>query len=169
MSLHSLEFITVESDPWITAPPEQPVEPQADLLLGWAQWRDLRERWPNDLRVAVVFPNDVDIRELLSDLPRLALVALPFPKWTDGRAYSQARLLRTRHRYTGQLRAIGDVIPDMAAQLQRTGFDSAVLRAGESIAVAHRMLTFFAEFYQADVNERRLRFDRTGTTGVTPA
>ena len=163
MSLHALEFITVESDPWTTTPPGQPVEARADLLLGWEQWRDLRERWPDDLRAGVVFPNDVDIRELLPSLPHLALIALPFPKWTDGRAYSQARLLRTRHRYRGQLRAIGDVIADMAAQLQRTGFDSAVLRAGESIAVARRMLTFFAEFYQADVNERRIRFARAGT------
>ena len=163
MSLHSLEFITVESDPWITAPPEQPLEPQADLLLGWPQWRDIRERWPNDLRVAVVFPNDVDMPGLFSALPQLALVALPFPKWTDGSGYSQGRLLRTRHRYRGQLRAIGDVIAALAAPLQRTGFDSAVLRAGESIVVARRMLTFFAEFYQADVNERRIRFARAGT------
>ena len=77
-------------------------------------------------------------RELVPHLPRLARIALRFPKWTDGRAYSQARLLRVRHRFAGELRAIGDVIPDMAAQLHRTGFDVAVLRAGESIEVAQR-------------------------------
>jgi uncharacterized protein (DUF934 family) len=164
----AFEFIMAESDPWTAVPPEQPVEPQPHLLLGWTQWCELRERWPDDLRAGVVFPNDADIKELLPSLPHLALVALSFPKWTDGRAYSQARLLRTRHRYGGQLRAVGDVIPDMAAQLQRTGFDSAMLRAGESIAVARRMLTFFPEFYQADVNERRIRFERTGTAGITP-
>jgi uncharacterized protein (DUF934 family) len=159
-----LEFVTAESDPWIAVASEQPVEPQPQLLLGWTQWLEVRDRWPSDLRAGVLFPNDADIKELLPSLPRLALIALPFPKWTDGRAYSQARLLRTRHRYRGRLRAVGDVIPDMAAQLQRTGFDSAVLRAGESIEVARRMLTFFAEFYQADVNERRIRFDRAGAS-----
>ena len=166
--MSTLEFIVPAEDHWTVAPSDQPVAPQANLLLGWEQWRDVRDRWPHDLSVGVVFPNHVDIDELLPDLPRLALVALPFPKWTDGRAYSQARLLRTRHRYGGQLRAVGDVIPDMAAQLQRTGFDAAVLRAGESIAVARRMLTFFPAFYQADAHERRMRFDRAGTAGSKP-
>ena len=168
MSTSALEFIVPDADPWAVAPPDQPVSLQANLLLGWEQWCELRDRWPHDLSVGVVFPNHVDIEELLPDLPRLALVALPFPKWTDGRAYSQARLLRTRHRYGGQLRAVGDVIPDMAAQLQRTGFDAAVLRAGESIAVARRMLTFFPAFYQADAHERRIHFARTGTAGGAP-
>jgi uncharacterized protein (DUF934 family) len=103
---------------------------------------------------------------LVPDLPRLALVALQFPKWTDGRAYSQARLLRTRHRFAGGLRAIGDVIPDMAAQLSRTGFDAMQLRAGESIEVARRMLDFFPVFYQADVHEPRLRFVRDIAAGA---
>lgn len=160
MSTATLEFISPEQDRWTVAPADQPVAPTAHSLLSWEQWRAAREWWPQGLSVGVVFANDIDVNALVPDLPRLALVALPFPKWTDGRAYSQARLLRTRHRYTGQLRAIGDVIPDMAAQLQRTGFDAAVLRAGESIEVARRMLNFFPAFYQADVQERRQRFAR---------
>ena len=56
----------------------------------------MRERWPAGMPVGVIVPNDVDVETLRDDLPRLALVALQFPKWTDGRAYSQARLLRAR-------------------------------------------------------------------------
>ncbi|MQE66263.1 DUF934 domain-containing protein, partial [Vibrio parahaemolyticus] len=58
----------------------------------------------------MTFPNDADIEELEAGLPRLALVALHFPKWTDGRAYSQALLLRRRYRFAGDIRATGDVL-----------------------------------------------------------
>ncbi len=167
-SAPTMTFIDPAQDLWTAAPADQPVAPAAHRLLSWEQWREVRERWPQGLSVGVEFSNDADIKELVPELPRLALVALAFPKWTDGRAYSQARLLRTRHRYAGELRAIGDVIPDMAAQLHRTGFDAALLRAGESVEVAQRMLSFFAGFYQADAQERRLRFARTGTASAAP-
>jgi uncharacterized protein (DUF934 family) len=158
----ALLFVSADSDPWTHAPAEGEFAPAAHLLLSWAQWQAVRAEWPQGLPVGVVFPNDGDLAALLPDLPRLALVALPFPKWTDGRAYSLARTLRVRHRYTGQLRAIGDVIPDMCHQLHRTGFDAVALRAGESTEVAHRMLNFVPEYYQADVQQPRLRFARQG-------
>ncbi len=160
MTARSIEFITPANDGWNRAPEDQPVKPQARALLSWAQWLQVREQWPQGVAVGVVFPNDANVKELLPDLPRLALVALQFPKWTDGRAYSQARLLRVRHRYAGQLRAIGDVIPDMSLQLYRTGFDAIALRPGERIDTAVRMLNRFPAFYQADAYEPRLRFAR---------
>ena len=162
----ALEFLTPETDRWSVVPADQPISPSAHQLLGWDQWLELRDRWPQDLPVGVVFPNHLHVSDVVPDLPRLALVALQFPKWTDGRAYSQARLLRTRHRFAGGLRAIGDVIPDMAAQLSRTGFDAVQLRAGERIDVARRMLDFFPVFYQADVHEPRLRFVRDIATRI---
>lgn len=160
MSQRVLRIVAPADDALRSLPDDAQVAPAPGLLLTWAQWQALRDAWPADLPVSVVFPNDGDLQQLLPDLPRLALVALPFPKWTDGRAYSLARTLRVRHRFAGELRAIGDVIPDMAAQLHRTGFDSAVLRPGESAEVAQRMLNFIPEFYQADVQEPRLRFVR---------
>ena len=166
MSLRTLQFVTPDTDAWTVAPAEGDITPAPQLLLGWAQWQSLRAQWPAGLAAGVVFPNDGDLAALLPDLPRLALIALPFPKWTDGRAYSLARTLRVRHRYAGQLRAIGDVIPDMSAQLHRTGFDAVVLRAGESAEVAQRMLNFVPEFYQADVQQPRLRFARTAAEGA---
>jgi uncharacterized protein (DUF934 family) len=156
-----LKFIDAASDAWSLAAGDAPVAPADRLLLGWSQWRELRAQWPAGLAVGVIFPNDGDLAQLLPDLPRLALIALPFPKWTDGRAYSLARTLRVRHGFAGELRAIGDVIADMSAQLHRTGFDAVVLRAGESAEVAERMLDFIPEFYQGDVQEPRVRFART--------
>jgi uncharacterized protein (DUF934 family) len=162
MSTRALKFIDPARDDWSLPNADGALVPADRTLLSWSQWRELRAGWPTTLEVGIVFPNDGDLAQLLPDLPRLALIALPFPKWTDGRAYSLARTLRVRHRYAGELRAVGDVIPDMSAQLQRTGFDAAVLRAGESVEVAEHMLGFIGEFYQADVLEPRLRFARTG-------
>jgi uncharacterized protein (DUF934 family) len=167
-TMRHIDFIAPGEDRWTGAPADQPIVPAAYTLLSWAQWLEAREQWPAELPVGVLFPNDGDLKALLPDLPRLALVALPFPKWTDGRAYSLARVLRVRHRFAGSLRAVGDVIPDMAAQLHRTGFDAAVLRAGESIETARRMLNFIPEFYQADAQQPRLRFAR-GAAGATAA
>ncbi|OQW89229.1 MAG: hypothetical protein BWK72_04580 [Rhodoferax ferrireducens] len=77
-------------------------------------------------------------------------IELAFPKFTDGRAYSQAFLLRRRLGFTGDLRATGDVLVDQLQQMQRSGFSSAVLRADQDLATAQRQLDRFEAFYQGD-------------------
>lgn len=93
------------------------------------------------------------------DLAGLATIALQFPKWTDGRAYSQAVLLRGRARWAGELIAIGDVVADMLPLLRRCGFDTVQLRADQHVETAQRALGFFggaatAQPYQATLAER---------------
>ena len=104
--------------------------PREGQLLTLEQWHAVRHTWPIGLRTGVTLANTVDVQDLQADLPRLALVVLEFPKWTDGRAYTQARLLRQRLRYTGEVRATGDVVVDMLPLLHRCGFDAVVLRQG---------------------------------------
>ena len=99
---------------------------------------------PNVLQIA----NDVDPRSV--NLAGVDRVDLQFPKFTDGRAYSQAYLLRRRLGFTGDLRATGDVLVDEVLQMQRSGFSSAVLRADQNLAHAQTQLTRFARFYQGD-------------------
>jgi uncharacterized protein (DUF934 family) len=120
------------------------------LLLTLEQWSAVRAHWPVGLPTGIVVPNTADVATIAHDVPRLALVVLQFPKWTDGRAYSQARLLRTRHRFTGELRAAGDVLVDMLPLLSRTGFDAARLRDDQDAGAAAAALGFFAAHYQAD-------------------
>lgn len=155
-------LIDAHTDRWhpLLAGAEAVPAPQRDRLLSLDQWRALRDAWPANLNTGVVLPNDVPVAEIAADLPRLALVVLEFPKWTDGRAYSQARLLRTRHRYAGQLRARGEVLVDMLPLLQRTGFDAAQLRVGQSVRAAQRALGFFPGHYQADVRTPAALFAR---------
>jgi len=100
--------------------------------------------------------NDVDPRGLaLSGLTRIDLC---FPKFTDGRAYSQAYLLRRRLGFVGELRATGDVLLDQLLLMQRNGFDSAVLRADQDSGAASGQLGYFPDFYQADARGCMPRF-----------
>lgn len=95
-------------------------------------------------------PNDADplaIEVCLDDVER---IDLDFPKFTDGRAYSQAFLLRRRLGFKGDIRATGDVLIDQLVQMQRTGFSSAVLKEGVDASAAQRQFDRFAAFYQGD-------------------
>jgi uncharacterized protein (DUF934 family) len=77
-------------------------------------------------------------------------IDLHFPKFTDGRAYSQAFLLRRRLGFTGEIRATGDVLIDQLVQMERSGFDVAVLRADQNLAFAQAQFERFKAFYQGD-------------------
>ena len=77
-------------------------------------------------------------------------VELHFPKFSDGRAFSQAYLLRRRLGFQGDIRATGEVLVDQLVQMQRTGFSSAVLCAGQDPVVAQRQFARYAAFYQGD-------------------
>ena len=102
--------------------------------------------------------NDADIAEL--SLEGVDRIDLNFPKFTDGRAYSQAYLLRRRRKFTGDIRATGDVLIDQLVQMQRTGFSSAVLKEGKDVAEAQRQFDRFAAFYQADLVQPKPLFAR---------
>lgn len=159
-----MNFINPRTDRWHTVSGEDgpfvSLTPAPKSLLGLAQWRSVRAIWPADMPVGVQLANDCDVSEIAADLPRLAMVALQFPKWTDGRAYSQARVLRTRYRFTGEIRATGEVLVDMMPLLRRTGFDAVVLRADQSRESAERALHQFSAHYQGDVAQRKPFFAR---------
>lgn len=152
-----MKFVDSRKDLWHTLGgedgPAAYIDPRPNLLLTLEQWHAFRAQWPAGMPVGVVLANDVDVEEIAADLPRLALVQLGFPKWVDGRAYSQARTLRLRHRFEGQVRATGDVLVDMVPLMARTGFDAAVLRADQSVDAAHRALTFFPGHYQGGADD----------------
>jgi uncharacterized protein (DUF934 family) len=92
--------------------------------------------------------NDVDPREV--SLEGIRRIDLHFPKFTDGRAFSQAYLLRRRLGFAGEIRATGDVLADQLQQMARTGFSAAVLRADQDLSIAEQQLDRFGVFYQGD-------------------
>jgi len=159
-----MQFIDSNLDRWQTPAgedaPAAAFAPAPHLLLDVQQWRSLRGDWPAGLPVGLTLANDADVEDVAADLPRFALIALHFPKWTDGRAYSQAHLLRARYRFAGEVRATGDVVVDMLPLLQRSGFDAVLLRADQSVDIAKRALGFFPSHYQGDVLVTRPHFGR---------
>ena len=110
----------------------------------------------------VFLANDADPRTL--DLAGITRIDLHFPKFTDGRAYSQAFLLRRRLGYTGEIRATGDVLIDQLVQMERTGFDVAVLREDQHLEFAQAQFDRFKGFYQGDAVTVKPIFAREGAT-----
>ncbi len=107
-------------------------------------------------------PNDADLAPLAASgaLAGAARIELHFPKFTDGRAYTQAVLLRRRYRFAGDIRATGEVLIDQLVHMHRSGFSSAVLAPGVDAAAAERQFARYAAFYQGDVHEPRPLFAR---------
>ena len=102
-------------------------------------------------------------------LEGITRIDLNFPKFTDGRAYSQAFLLRRRLGFKGEIRATGDVLVDQVMQMARTGFDVAVLREDQNIDVAQRQIERFSAFYQGDAVTVHPIFSRnTASQGLKP-
>ena len=99
-------------------------------------------------KTGVIWPNNRAVDDLVPYLDRLAAVALVFPTFRDGRAYSQARLLRERHGYDGELRATGQVLRDQFVFMSRAGFDAfEVKKEADAEAFAETMKRY-SVFYQ---------------------
>ena len=103
---------------------------------------------------ALALDNNADVLARADEVRRHAVLVLQFPRWTDGRAYSQAVLLRGRLRYAGEIRAVGDVLADMLPLLRRCGFDAVQLRPDQKLETAERALGFFSTHYQRVPPER---------------
>ncbi len=107
-----------------------------------------------DGSVGVLWPNDKRVAELEPWLGHLALIALVFPKFKDGRAYSQARLLRETYGYRGMLRATGDVLRDQFHFLVRAGFDSFEVKKDADARAFTDVLARYSVYYQNSADGR---------------
>jgi uncharacterized protein (DUF934 family) len=99
-------------------------------------------------KVGVIWPNNRDLDDLVPYLDRLAAVALVFPSFRDGRAYSQARLLRERHGYEGELRATGQVLRDQFVFMLRAGFDTFEVKKDSDAEAFAATAKRYSVFYQ---------------------
>ena len=99
-------------------------------------------------KTGVIWPNNRDLDELVPYLDRLAAVALVFPSFRDGRAYSQARLLRERHGYDGELRATGQVLRDQFVFMLRAGFDAFEVKKESDAEAFAATAKRYSVFYQ---------------------
>lgn len=143
-----LEDGVLVPDRWQAIDDRQPL-PAGDCIVSPARFLEERATLlDRPGRVGVRLRNTDPIEPLVGDLSRLALIVLEFPKFTDGRAYSQARRLRERHGYRGTLRASGDVLPDQYLFMRRCGFDSFEISSPVSTEAWRRAEASFTAFYQ---------------------
>jgi len=120
---------------------------------------------PCESQNSIQLSNDSDPRAL--DLEKIERVDLHFPKFSDGRAFSQAFLLRRRLGFKGEIRATGDVLIDQLVQMQRSGFSAAVLRADQNAKFAQRQFDRYPAFYQGDAVVAHPKFNPARTPPST--
>ncbi|MDO7909424.1 DUF934 domain-containing protein [Pseudomonas monteilii] len=132
-----------------------------DYIVPLQLWRDhghaLKVR---DGGLGIWLDSDEQAEEIGEDVQHFQVIALNFPAFTDGRSYSNARLLRDRYQYTGELRAIGDVLRDQLFYMARCGFDAFAIRADKDPEAALEGLKDFSVTYQAAADDPRPLFRR---------
>ena len=167
-----LKHRQVVKDTWqlVGAPPDAPVTLPAegiDAIVPLSLWREQRTTLlARSGRTGVWLEPSDDPAELFANAPLPELIAVRFPAFTDGRGYSIARLLRERHGYRGEVRAIGDVLHDTLFDLARCGFDAFALRADQDAVEALAAFDAYSEVYQAAADRGPLfarRFPRAAT------
>jgi uncharacterized protein (DUF934 family) len=139
------------ADDWQVLRPvagEQPVVSAGRVIVPLSVWLAKHAELTARGDVGVWLAGNDDPAQLAPSLPSLCLIAIDFPKFTDGRGYSIAYLLRSRFHYRGELRAIGDVLPDQLFYMKRVGFDAFALRADKDIRQALQNLRPFTDTYQ---------------------
>lgn len=133
---------------------DSPAAEEGPIVVPLAAWQEKRaELAARREPVGVWLKPDDDPAALANDFAHLAIIAVHFPKFADGRGYSTAFLLRTRHGYKGELRAIGDVGRDQLFLLKRCGFDSFALSPHRDPEAAVGSLKDFSLRYQGSVDD----------------
>ena len=140
----------VIADRYVTVLDDAPLPEGVPVLVPAARFlADAAEIIQRDAPIGVIWPNNRKVAELAPYLDRLALVVLMFPNFKDGRAYSQARLLRERYGYRGELRATGQILRDQFLFLVRAGFDALEVAKAIDVDAFAAALARYSVFYQA--------------------
>ncbi len=145
----------IVEDRYVRAVDDAPIPDGVPVIVPGARFfADAAELVARDAPIGVLWPNDKRVAELEPWLENLSLIALVFPKFRDGRAYSQARLLRERYGYRCELRATGDVLRDQFQFLLRAGFNSFEVKKEADARVFAEAASRFSVFYQPSADGR---------------
>ena len=146
--------------------PDAVTVPAGKVIVPLTVWQAQRAELEGRAELGVWIASSERPEELKGDLARFALIAVDFPKFADGRGYSIAYNLRARLGYTGELRAIGDVLRDQLFYMQRVGFDAFAVREDKNIHDALKGLTDFSEVYQTSWDQKSPLFRRVQRSGA---
>jgi len=154
--MHNLikDGVVVGEDDWVLLrlpgddTPASVSVPDGAVIVPLAVWQAQRSTLLARPRVGVWLASDERPQALQDDLDHLALIAVEFPVFTDGRGYSTAFTLRAHYHYRGELRAFGDVLRDQLFYMQRVGFNAFAVRADRDVFDALKGLADFSDSYQ---------------------
>ncbi len=147
-------------DPFVDATALEALPAGVPLIVSLEQWRTHRDALlAAGLPVGLRLRSDEPPGTVAGDLPHFALVALEFPKYRDGRAYTHARLLRERFGYTGEVRAVGDVLQEQLLYMQRCGFDAFEVQAPDPEKAWQAVAGDHTVWYQATGDGRPRALD----------
>jgi uncharacterized protein (DUF934 family) len=131
------------------------IPPTGPVIVSLAQWQAQRDALvARGTPLGIRLHSDQPPELIAADLPRFDVIALEFPKFRDGRAYSYARLLRERYGYKGELRAVGDVLLEQLFFMLRTGFDAFELASQDPLGDYRTALADFSVWYQPAADGR---------------
>lgn len=134
---------------WVRVADDQPLPETDKVIVSLERWQAERENLrQRNAAIGIALKSDQSPLLIEADLDRLSLVALEFPKFTDGRAFSYARVLRDRLGFKGEIRAIGQVLRDQYMFMLRCGFDTAEPFEGKRVEGYAEALKEFSVFYQ---------------------
>ena len=156
------DAFALAEDPFTTVTDDWAI-PQGDVIISLTRFQTEGDRLLSEGRkVGVRLESHEEIEALAYDLPRLSVVALAFPKFGDGRAYSNARLLRQRFDFKGEVRAVGDVLREQAGSMVRCGFDAFEPADGSTPEQWDRATRRFRHVYQRSSDGRTPAFVERG-------
>jgi len=152
----------VDHDPWINIVDDETVPHDADVIVSLTRWqRDHVGLVQRTGRSGVRVGSGDELDGLIQHLSDISLVALEFPSFKDGRGYSKARLLRERYHFQGELRAVGNVLPDQLFYMARCGINAFEVQAGKSLDQALAAFGEYTVTYQAAADDPRPLYRRT--------
>jgi uncharacterized protein (DUF934 family) len=150
------------SDDAFTALADEEPAPPGDVIVSLKRFMAEGEGLLSGRRVGVRIEPDEAVEDLVYDLPRLAVAALAFPKFLDGRAFTSARLLRERYGFRGEIRAVGEVLREQAFHMLRCGFDAFAPTDGSDPDAWDAAVHRYRHVYQRAADDRTPVFVERG-------
>lgn len=149
------EGYRIEDDPFVHVADDAEIPSEGDAIVGFVRWqRDRVVLAARPGRLGVRVPSDTRADELAPHAASFAVIAVEFPRFVDGRGYTIARLLRERHGYRGELRAVGNVLRDQLLAMARCGFTAFELDPSKRLEDALSAFDDFSVSYQPAADER---------------
>lgn len=162
-----IKGVEIVEDAFVHVTNDAEVPAQGDLIVSLARFTQERDALrARGGKVGVRLASNEEAHLVVPYLAEVALIAIEFPTFKDGRGYTTARLLRDRHGYKGELRAVGDVLRDQLRAMRRCGFDAYELKAGKDIQGALQAFTEFSETYQGAADDPRPLYQRRNRAAI---